>query len=366
MAAAPERCRAAGGSNNPASVLLDGARHRLADIVLWPLADGARLASGVFVGLALVLLGRTARTLYGAEVGWAAVLTLLVFGLVRGHELNAYTAQFAAAAMMLFGLVHLPQGRYAAGMLGGGAVLMLLAGGAAEAILFLLLALVLPWLLMEYRTTHNVPCFGLVALPCSARWPGWRCSRCSRSRLGRHSMCSAGRGYPGQRPGFYLGILGWYAWPAWPMAAWAVYRARRQWRTPRIVLPMGMLIGLLGLYALDAHPGEEQGLILLLPLALLGAAGLLTLRRGAAYALLSFGAMLFGFLALVIWVYWSAHDLGPPSRLAGRLTQLGITDVGKLRPWSLVLGVPATLSWIGILSACSARPCARSWCGRAA
>ena len=26
--------------------------------------------------------------------------------------------------------------------------------------------------------------------------------------------------------------------------------------------------------------------------------------------------MLFGFIGLVLWVYWSAHDLGTPARLA--------------------------------------------------
>jgi len=317
-----------------------------------PLADGARLASGVFVGLALVLLGRTARTLYGAEAGWAAVLTLLgCLGLlVRGHELNAYTAQFAAAAMMLYGLVHLPQGRRAAGVLGGGAVLMLLAGGAAEAMLLMLLALALPWLLTEYRTTTarrallwavGVALFGTAV---------WLALLTLQSiPFGQAFNVQRWAGDIGHRPGFYLGILGWYAWPAWPLAAWAVYRGRRQWRTPGIVLPVGMLIGLLGLYALDAAPGEEQGLILLLPLALLGAAGLFTLRRGAANALSWFGFMLFGFLALVLWVYWSAHDLGQPSRLAGRLMKLGMTEVGTLRPWTLALGLLVTLAWVGFL-----------------
>jgi hypothetical protein len=157
-------------------------------------------------------------------------------------------------------------------------------------------------------------------------------------------------GGDGLRPGFYPGILGWYAWPAWPLAAWAVYRGRRQWRTPGIMLPAGALLGLLGLYAFDAHPGEEQGLILLLPLVLLGAAGLSTLRRGAANALLWFGVMLFGLIGLVLWVYWSAHDLGRPARLAARLTKLGMTGVGELRPWALVLGLAVTLVWIGFLA----------------
>jgi intracellular sulfur oxidation DsrE/DsrF family protein len=157
-------------------------------------------------------------------------------------------------------------------------------------------------------------------------------------------------GGDGLRPGYYPGILGWYAWPAWPLAAWALYRGRRQWRTPGIVLPVAALAGLLGLYAFDVGPGEERGLILLLPLALLGANGLFTLRRGAANALLWFALMLFGFLALVLWVYWSAHDLGTPGAAGGAAEPAGLTGVGELRPWALALGLVVTLSWIVFLA----------------
>jgi hypothetical protein len=318
-----------------------------------PLADGARLASGVFIVLALVFTARTARVLYGAETGWAAALTLLgCMGLlVRGHELNAYTAQFAAAAIMLYGLASLPRASHSGWALGGDTVLMLLAGGAAEAAWFLLLAGMLPLLLLEYRTpaARRTLFWGMgFALVMGTAWLGYLATQ--SIPFERVLNLQRWTGDAGQRPTFYLGLLGWYAWPAWPLAVWALYRSRRQWQSPGIVLPVGALFGLLGLYAFDAHPGEEQGLILLLPLTLLGAAGLFTLRRGAANALLWFGVMLFGFMALVFWVYWSAHDLGTPARLAARLTKLGMTQVGELRPWALMLGLVVTLIWIVFLS----------------
>jgi len=316
------------------------------------LADGARLASGLFVALALLFTSRAAHALYGEESRWAAVLTLLgcVGLLVRGHELNAHTAQFAAAAMMLAGVAGLPQGGRNGWMLGSGAVLMLLAGGAAEVALFLGLAALLPLLLDEYRSPAARR--GLVwgiggALAIGAAWLAFL----GAQRVPLLAALNLGRWLDpaGLNPSYYLGILGWYAWPAWPLAAWAVYRTRRQWRTPGVVLPLLALLGLLLLYAFAAHPGEEQGLILLLPLALLGAAGLPSVRRGAANALLWFGVMLFGFIGLVFWVYWGAHDLGSPARLAARLTKLGMTHVGELRPWALALGALVTLIWIGFL-----------------
>ena len=227
---------------------------------------------------------------------------------------------------------------------------MLLAGGAAEALLFLALAALLPLWLTDYRSPAVIRALAWGvggALLFGAAWLAFL----STQQIPLRHVFNLHRwlGGDGLRPGFYPGILGWYAWPAWPLAAWAVYRGRRHWRTPGIMLPIGALAGLLGLYAFDAHPGEEQGLILLLPLALLGANGLFTLRRGAANALLWFGVMLFGFIGLMLWVYWSAHDLGRPARLAARLTKLGMTGVGELRPWALALGLVVTLIWVGFL-----------------
>lgn len=317
------------------------------------LADGARLASGLFIALALFFVARTARALYGVETTWAAPLTLLgCMGLlVRGHELNAATAQFAAAAIMLYGIATLPQNPRGGWALGSGAVLMLLAGGAAEAVLFLLLAIGLPGLLAAFRTrpARRALIGGVVlALATGGAWLAYL----SIGAIPLRQVLNLPRwqGEHELRPAFYPGLLGWYAWPAWPLATWALYRGRHQWRTPGIVLPIGALLGLLALYVFDTDPGEEKGLILLLPLALLGASGLFTLRRGAAYALLWFSIMLFGFLALVLWVYWSAHDLGSPARLAQRLTRLGMTGVGAFRPWALALGVVVTLAWIVFLA----------------
>jgi hypothetical protein len=318
------------------------------------LPDGARLASGLFIALALFFVARTARALYGAEAGWAAALTLLgCMGLlVRGHELNAATAQFAAAAVMLHGLARLPQDARGGWELGVGAVLMLLAGGAAEALLFLVLAATLPLLLDDYRAPAVRRALGAgigLALAVGAAWLAYLATQAipfARAlNLQRWVDQTAGL-----RPTYYPGILGWYSWPAWPLAAWALYRGRRQWRTPGIALPAALLLGLLALYAFDAHPGEEQGLVLLLPLALLGATGLFSLRRGAANALLWFAVMLFGFIGLVLWIYWSAHDLGNPPRLAARLVKLGMTGVGELRPWALGLGAVVTLAWIVFLA----------------
>ncbi len=313
-----------------------------------PLHDGARLASGLFVALALFFVARAARALYGAAAAWPATLTLLgCLGLlVRGHETNAYTAQFAAVAILLYGLARLPHDRRGGWALAVGGVLLLLAGGAAETMTLLLLALALPWLLPAWRepATRRALHLGVAgAVLCAIAWIALLAARAAplTQALGMTPWLGEGA----LRPLYYPGILGWYAWPAWPLAAWALYRARRNLREAGTMLPLAVFAVLLGAYALSSDPGEEQGLVLLPPLALLASAGLLTLRRGAANALLWFSITLFSFIGLVFWAYWSAHDLGVPARLAARLGRLGMTHVGELRPWALAVGVGVTLAW---------------------
>lgn len=329
-----------------------------------PLHDGARLASGLFIALTLAFVWRTARVWYGAEAGWAALLTLLgCLGLlVRGHEMNAHTAQLAAAAVMLYGIALLPAGTRGGGVLMAGAGLMLLAGGTAEALLFLLLAAVAPGLIEAHRSRAAWRGLALAwagTLLLAVAWLGYLAAHAVplTEALGLDRWFGRGA----RRPAYYLGVLGWFAWPAWPLAGWALYRARRSWRTAGMLLPLLALAGLLALYAAMRSAGEERGLILLLPLTLLGGAGLLSLRRGAANALLWFGVMLFSFLGLVFWIYWSAHDLGAPERLARRLVRLGMTEVGTLRPWALLLGALVTLAWIGFFARVQRTPLRPMW-----
>ena len=313
------------------------------------LHDGVRLASGVFVALAVWLTARAARAHEGADAVWPAALTLLgsVGLLVRGHEINPYTAQFAASALMLYGLARVPQHSHGAWALGGGGFLLVLAGGAAEAAVLASLVLILPRLSPAWRApgVRQAAWLGVAGgVSLSALWLVW-----VNAQGGSLALALDTARWHVSVNAYFPGILGWYAWPAWPLALWALYRDRRRWREPARLMPLAALLLLLALYSFSANPGEDQGLILLLPLALLGGAGLMTLRRGAANALLWFAVMLFGFLALVIWVYWSAHDLGTPTRLAARLGRIGMADVGSLRPLALGLGVAITVMWIWFL-----------------
>jgi 4-amino-4-deoxy-L-arabinose transferase-like glycosyltransferase len=62
----------------------------------------------------------------------------------------------------------------------------------------------------------------------------------------------------------------------------------------------------------------ENTILLLLPLAILGAAKLDELRRGTAAFLNWFGIMTFGLLAIFIWLGFAAMNVGWPVKLAQR------------------------------------------------
>ena len=89
---------------------------------------------------------------------------------------------------------------------------------------------------------------------------------------------------------------------------------RRDWAAP--LLSWLVAASLLLVFAPKA--GTDALIWLLPPLALLGAARLDGLRRGAAAFFNWFGIMIFGALAVFLWTGWLAMNFGWPTKLAQR------------------------------------------------
>ena len=161
---------------------------------------------------------------------------------MRGHEMNAYTAQLAGVAMVLDGLCRLPKDARSGWTLAAGLGVMLLATGLMEPLALSLLVLALPVISPTYRSDQakKTLYLGLMAalgvalvwlavlwfrheplIPALQlqRWPLW-----------------ASPGYA-FKPFYVAGLLPWYLWPTWPLAAWALYHSRRTWREPTTLVP---------------------------------------------------------------------------------------------------------------------------------
>jgi 4-amino-4-deoxy-L-arabinose transferase-like glycosyltransferase len=140
---------------------------------------------------------------------------------------------------------------------------------------------------------------------------------------------------------FFFRVGVWFFWPAWPFAGWAVWAWRRQRGVLHIVVPLSFVIVGALLTLFSQTPEQGQLLVLLPPLAIMAAFGLLTMKRGAINAIDWFSVMALTLCAAVIWVFWIAKLSGWPTQAA--------RNVLKLLP-----GFHPELGWVAFLVALAA------------
>jgi 4-amino-4-deoxy-L-arabinose transferase-like glycosyltransferase len=326
---------------------------------LMPMHDAARLTSGFAVAFSAWMLAMTARRLYGEEAGWAAVLMLLgCLGLLLpAHSMDSHMTQLAGMSAVLYGLTdmltHARRGGATAGL---GLAAMGLSTGWLEPVSLLPLVIVLPVMLAQYRSPKVWRGMAILLLSSLAVLGLW-IALLSRHeghllaawwRDARQSLVFAAPSTSDYEPGYILKNLVWAAWPAWPVALWALYRMRTSVSSPASLMPLLAFAFPCLVLSLTVHPDEVSITPLLPPIALLGAGGLLGLRRGAAYALLWFGVMLFSLLMVVGWAYYSAWQFGFPAPMAHKLATLGVTPPHSLNYPALTAGIMITLGWFGL------------------
>ena len=318
--------------------------------------NAVRLASGLMVLAALWFLYLAARNFSpkgeGRTAGTSAALLLIgsVGLMVHAHEAVPDLATLAACSGALFFLVHAQHKPLKAG----------LGFGAALAIAFLSTGLVMPAVLGavallahaacgEWRTAKAFRFLGAAAAAfavLAASWPlalwlhspelaqeWWRAATQPRGEFGANLR-------------YYIVTAGWFAWPAWPLAAWSAWTLRREWRAPRVFVPLAT--ALLGLPAI-AWLGPRQdinAIVLLAPLALLGSYGAAQLRRGAANALDWFGVMTFSFFAGLIWLGYVAMMTGVPPRIANNFAKTAPGFLPQFEPLPFAVALALTLGWL--------------------
>ena len=148
---------------------------------------------------------------------------------------------------------------------------------------------------------------------------------------------------------FYFRVGIWFFWPAWPFAAWAIYAWRRQRHALHIVVPLAFvaMLSLLSLF----HPAPEQGQLLLLlpPLAIMAAFGLLTMKRGAINAIDWFSVMALTTCAGIIWLFWIAKLSGWPAQLSKNVLKLVPGHVPEMNLIAFLVASCASAGWIALV-----------------
>lgn len=323
---------------------------------LIPLHDAIRLASGVWVGLALVALYYAGRELYGQERAAASPLLLAssVGLIVNAHEaqplliaLTAYSATLAAMAG--FGRKPRMAGIYYGVALAG----CLLGTGLSTTLPLLAAGPIAAWLMRTNPRAWQGCLIGwlifiILALPWPialaiyepARLTGWLTAEWGQLISGLPLV----RGLGG-----YLGVLPAVAFPTLFIAGWTLWTYRKRLASREVTLPL-IFFGLTLLMLLAAYrPKELPALLLLPPLALLATPGALSLRRGAASALDWFATMSFTFFVGLVWIGWSALNLGWPEKLARRAIALRPGFTASINYLAVAIAVIATVWWFWLI-----------------
>jgi 4-amino-4-deoxy-L-arabinose transferase-like glycosyltransferase len=307
-----------------------------------PKHDAARLAVALMLGATMLLLAATAIELQGPAFQWMAVL--LFIGSVgfwdRAHQLSPESGLMLGIAAALYGFaLALRRPVLGGAVLGAGAAIAFLARGFMGPVWLGLTAVALPiafptWRTRSYGLTVTVAL--VVAAALGGAWPlalevrapahlhAWWASQSP----GGHFAPLAAAG--SADPTFLLKNLPWFAWPAFPLVLWTLWTRGRGFNgglaTPAVQLP-GML-ALVMTVAIAAMP-EPRAIVLmplLVPLSLLAALEIDTLKRGFSGALDWFGILTFGLLSGLVWWLWFetyAHGMSPAIARLFRDTEAG-------------------------------------------
>lgn len=314
--------------------------------------DGARLASGALTFAALMFTAYAALALYGPGYGAAAGLALLgCFGLMlRAHALLPETALLMGYAWLMYGIAHSrTRPVKAAVAIALSATVLTLSRGlpdlAASAAIVLLPLLSRDWRTRTYRQSAAWGLAGLAALLAS-----WLLALYLNGQfdiwLHNQSLHLA----PERSPLDLLNLLSWFAWPVWPLALWTVWHEHRRLGRESVLHPV--LAALAVTFALSLWPSHAGGgaLPVLVPLALLAAHGVASMKRGAAQGFYWFGVLCFLFFVMAFWVYFSALEWGWPVPVARHLKDMNPFFHGShISPSTLLGAAAATVIWLAIV-----------------
>ena len=330
--------------------------------------NAARIASGVAMLAALWFLylaarhsalGTIARERDGGATkaerrGAGAAATLLLAGsvglIVHAHEAVPDLATLAASCAALCFLFIGKSKPVKAGLAFGGSlgVAFLSTGPVVPAVLGA--AVLLAHLACDdWRTQKGLRFLGAAAAAfalIAVSWPAALALRAPELAQAWWQGATHSHGEFGANLRYYLAIASWFAWPAWPLAGWAAWTLRRQWRTPRIFVPLAAALLALPAIAWAGPQQDINAMVLLAPLALLGAHGVAKLRRGAANALDWFGVMTFGFFSGLIWLGYVAMMTGLPPKVANNFARSAPGFVAHFEPLPFAVAAALTLAWL--------------------
>ena len=315
-----------------------------------PLHDAARITTGLWMIITLLMIGMTGRELWGKGFGRQ---TTFVFIGSLGLVLSAHTLMPAVSALTgiatgFYALALAKRRPYRASLLlAAGLSVGFLSTGMQSLTIILATCFVLPCLFSAWRSKSYASVIGLSLLLASPFLLGWPmlCHYLYPEALSQWWVLSQ-KQFQNSSHLYYLRTLLWYSWPALPLAIWGLWRYRSQLASkPKFQLSMTFFV-IAWLVIGMGGDREVFALPLLIPLTAMAGGSIETLKRGTAGALTWFGLILFGLMSFLIWLGWFAMLTGSPAKIKERLIFLSGMQELNFSVIAFTIAAVVTFIWL--------------------
>ncbi len=313
--------------------------------------DSARLASGFWMGLTLLLIGMIGRELWGIGTGRQTTFVFISsLGLiVSAHLLSPEVSALTGSTMGFYGFALAKRRPIRASLLlGCGIGIGFMSTGTLPALCILSTALFLPIFFRPWRSNSYFTFLGLalaVALPWLTIWP----VLCAIYRPDDFIQWWNGEldSYNQFNHLYFIRTLSWFAWPALPISCWGLWRYKSTVLfKPKFQLILTFFITSFIIIGFNKDTNDIFALPELIPFAVLAGGSVETLKRGAASALNWFGLMLFGMIGVLVWLGWMAIMTGKPEKLADRMRFLSGLTHPHFNWFTFTIAILVTLIWL--------------------
>ena len=317
--------------------------------------DAARIASGFWMALTLLLTGMIGRELWGLGMGRQTTFIMLSsIGLITtAHLLMPEVSALTGSAMAFYGLALAKRRPFRASvLLGMGMGISFMSTGLMTAAISLLTAIVLPIFFKAWRSKSYAIVLGLASItlaPWVLLWPAliWHISPSDLSTWWHHQIQLTQLNHL-----YLIRTLSWFAWPALPIAGWGIWRFRSGLLfKPKFQLMLTFFLIAFLIIGLKAKNSDVAVLTLLIPLVAMASGSAETLKRGAAGALNWFGLVLFGLMGILIWLGWIAIMTGHPAKLSARMHILSGLSEAHINLPALMIALFISLIWLITINA---------------
>lgn len=332
-----------------------------------PMHDAARIATGLWMLLTLLMIGMTGRELWGKGFGRQTTFVFIgALGLVvSAHTLMPAVSALTGIASSFYALALSKRRPYRASiLLGLGLAVSFLSTGLQPFAIIMATCIALPCLFSAWRTSGHAQFILLSLLVASPFILGWSflCHHYYADTFNHWWQLSLLQ-FRHSHHVYFAKTLLWYAWPALPLAVWGFWRYRGQLlHKPRFQLIITFFVSALFFIGLG-YDKEVFALPMLVPLTAMAGGSIETLKRGTAGALSWFGLILFGLMSCLVWLGWLAMLTGTPAKINERLSYLSGMSQLNFNVIAFSIAIALTMIWLFAIfrSQFSNRSSATNW-----